>query len=137
MRSIPRDTSDTGSASLFGDDSDFDNRYFPKRGGPFRGCAATYSGCSSVYRGLACDFFTVDTVRLHRLYVLFFIEHGSRKVHVAGVTASPTGPWVTQQARHLAWTIGEWTIPAKWLIRDRDTKFTTTFDEVFRSEASR
>ena len=86
---------------------------------------------------LACDFFTVDTVRLHRLYVLFFIEHGSRKVHVAGVTASPTGPWVTQQARHLAWTIGEWTIPAKWLIRDRDTKFTTTFDEVFRSEASR
>jgi transposase InsO family protein len=83
---------------------------------------------------LACDFFTVDTVLLRRLYVLFFIEHGSRKVHVAGVTANPTGPWVTQQARQLAWTIGEWTIPATWLIRDRDTKFTTSFDEVFRSE---
>ena len=83
---------------------------------------------------LACDFFTVDTVLLRQLYVLFFIEHGSRKVHVAGVTANPTGPWVIQQARQLAWTIGEWTIPAKWLIRDRDTKFTTSFDEVFRSE---
>ena len=66
--------------------------------------------------------------------MLFFIEHGSRKVHVAGVTACPTGPWVTQQARQLAWTIREWTIPAKWLIRDRDAKFTTSFDEVFRSE---
>jgi len=86
---------------------------------------------------LACDFFTVDTVLLRRLYVLFFIEHGSRKVHVAGVTASPTGSWVTQQARQLGWTIGEWTIPAKWLIRDRDTKFTTSFDDVFRSEGMR
>jgi len=83
---------------------------------------------------LACDFFTVDTALLQRLYVLFFIEHGSRKVHVAGVTASLTGPWVTQQARQLAWTIGEWAIPAKWLIRDRDTKFTASFDEVLRSE---
>jgi putative transposase len=83
---------------------------------------------------LACDFFTVDTVLLRRLYVLFFIEHGSRNVHVAGVTGSPTEPWVIQQARQLAWTIGERTIPAKWLIRDRDTKFTISFDEVFRSE---
>ena len=74
---------------------------------------------------------------LRRLYVLFFIEHGSRKVHVAGVTASPTGPWATQQARQLAWSIGDLTIPAKWLIRDRDTKFTTSFDEVFRSEGMR
>ena len=86
---------------------------------------------------LACDFFTVDTVLLRRLYVLFFIEHGSRKVHVAGVTASPTGPWVTQQARQLAWTIGEGMIPVQWLIRDRVTKFTTSFDDVFRSEGVR
>ena len=83
---------------------------------------------------LACDFFTVDTVLLRRLYVLFFIEHGSRKVQVVGVTASPTGPWVTQQARQLAWALGARAIPAKWLFRDRDAKFTIGFDEVFRSE---
>ncbi len=66
----------------------------------------------------------------------FFVEHGSRRVTIAGVTARPTGSWVTQQARQLAWTMGEWTIPAKWLIRDRDTKFTTSFDDVFRSEGT-
>src|SRR6202163_393984 len=54
---------------------------------------------------LACDFFTVDTVLLRQLYLLFFIEHVSRKVRVAGVTANPTGPWVTQQARQLAWAL--------------------------------
>jgi len=83
---------------------------------------------------LACDFFSVDTVLLRRLYVLFFIEHGSRKVHVAGVTASPTETWVTQQARQLAWTLGERSVPARWLLRDRDAKFTAGFDEVFRTE---
>jgi putative transposase len=83
---------------------------------------------------LACDFFTVDTVFLRQLYVFFFIEHDSRKVHLAGVTASPTGMWVTQQVRQLAWSFGEWTVRPKWLIRDRDTKFTAGFDEVFRSE---
>jgi len=83
---------------------------------------------------LACDFFSVDTVLLRRLYVLFFIEHGSRKVHVAGVTASPTGTWVTQQARQLAWTLRERSVPARWLLRDRDAKFTAAFDEVFRTE---
>ena len=83
---------------------------------------------------LACDFFTVDTVLLRRLYVLFFIEHGSRKVHVAGATTSPTETWVTQQARQLAWVLGVRSVPARWLIRDRDAKFTPSFDEVFRSE---
>jgi len=83
---------------------------------------------------LACDFFTVDTALLRRLYVLFFIEHGSRKVHVSSATASPTETWVTQQARQLVWSLGERLVPAKWLIRDRDAKFTASFDEVFRSE---
>jgi len=86
---------------------------------------------------LACDFFTVDTVLLRRLYVLSFIEHGSRKVHVAGATTSPTQSWVTQQARQLAWSLGEGLVPAKWLIRDRDAKFTPSFDDVFRSEGIR
>ena len=83
---------------------------------------------------LACDFFTVDTVLLRRLYVLFFIEHGSRKVQVVGVTPNPTDTWVVQQARQLAWTLGERPNPVRWLIRDRDAKFTSSFDEVFRSE---
>ena len=56
---------------------------------------------------LAVDFFTVETVSLQRLYVLFFIELGSRRVHLAGVTANPTGDWVTQQARQFAWTLQE------------------------------
>jgi putative transposase len=56
---------------------------------------------------LAVDFFTVETISLQRIYVLFFIELGSRRVHVAGCTATPTGAWVTQQARQFAWTLQE------------------------------
>ncbi len=83
---------------------------------------------------LACDFFTVDTVLLRRLYVLFFIELDTRVVYVTGVTAHPTKAWVIQQARNLSSELAERTRPVKFLIRDRDTKFTTSFDEVFRSE---
>jgi putative transposase len=83
---------------------------------------------------IAVDFFTVETVWLQRLYVLFFIELGSRRVHLAGCTPNPSGAWVTQQARQLAWTFGERPEPLRFLIRDRDSKFTRSFDAVFRSE---
>jgi transposase len=81
---------------------------------------------------LACDFFTVETVTLRRLYVLFFNELGSRRVHFAGCTSNPSGAWVVQQARNLSFTdVLERT---RFLIHDRDSKFTAAFDEVFRSE---
>ncbi len=83
---------------------------------------------------LAVDFFTVETISRQRLYVLFFIELGSRRVHLAGCTANPTGPWVTQQARQFAWTLRERSGSFRFLIRDRDSKFTRDFDAVFASE---
>jgi hypothetical protein len=83
---------------------------------------------------LAVDFFTVETVGLQRLHVLFFIEPGSRRVHLAGSTANPSGAWVSQQARQLAWGLADRSIPARFLIRDRDSKFTRDFDSVFRSD---
>jgi len=86
---------------------------------------------------LACDFFTVDTVLLRRLYVLFFIELDTRKGFVTGVTAHPTGAWVVQQARNLSYELAQRTQPVRFLIRDRDAKFTTSFDEVARSEGIR
>jgi transposase InsO family protein len=82
---------------------------------------------------LAVDFFTVDTIGLQRLYVLFFIELSSRRVHLAGCTATPSAQWVTQQARQLTWSVTERAEPFRYLIRDRDQKFTDSFDEVFRS----
>jgi hypothetical protein len=84
---------------------------------------------------LACDFFTVETVALRRLYVLFLLEVGSRRVHLAGCTADPTGNWVTQQARNLGFT--DLLERTRFLVRDRDSKFSASFDEVFRSEGIR
>jgi putative transposase len=81
---------------------------------------------------IACDFLVVQTVLLKRLHVLVFIEHGTRGLHVAGVTAHPTGAWAVQQARNLAMDLGDRLGALRFLIHDRDPLFTTAFGEVFK-----
>jgi transposase InsO family protein len=83
---------------------------------------------------VACDCFTVETAWLKTLYVLFFIELGSRRVHLAGCTASPTSAWVTQQARQFSWKLQDGKVSARFLIHDRDAKFPAAFDTVFTSQ---
>jgi putative transposase len=85
---------------------------------------------------VATDFFSVDTVLLHRLYVLFFIEIGRRRIWITGVTAHPNAAWVIQQARNVTRDIADEGVEAKFLVRDRDTKYVANFDEVFRSEGA-
>src|SRR5260221_13217911 len=84
---------------------------------------------------LACDFFTIEPFFLKTIYVLFFIELGTRRVHLAGCTDHPTAACVTQQARQLMWTLDEAGCSMRFLIHDRDSKFSTAFNTVFQAES--
>jgi transposase InsO family protein len=86
---------------------------------------------------LAVDFVHVDTVLLRRIYALIIVEHGSRRAHLAGVTAHPTGAWTTQAARNLMMDLGDRVATLSFLLRDRDSRFTTAFDAVFTAEGIR
>ena len=86
---------------------------------------------------IACDFLVVETVLLRRLHVLVFIEHGTRRLHMAGVTAHPTGAWAAQQARNLAMDLGDRLGALRFLVHDRDPVFTAAFGEVFKAEGLR
>jgi putative transposase len=99
----------------------------PRRGGP----TWTQFLRTQAAGTLACDFLTVETVGLTRLYVFFVIELDHRRVHLAGVTAHPTGAWVTQAARNLLVDLDDHAHRFRFLIRDRDDKFTRVFDAVF------
>jgi hypothetical protein len=86
---------------------------------------------------IACDFFTVETAWLRTLYVLLFIELGSRRIHLSASTVRPDAAWVTQQARNLTMELDDRPTAIRFLIRDRDTKFVGPFDGVFRSEGAK
>jgi putative transposase len=83
---------------------------------------------------LACDFFTVETILLQTIYVFFFIELGSRRVHFAGITINPNQFWVTQQARQLVWQLSDGDTSFRFLIHDNDRSLSLAFDTVFKSE---
>jgi len=101
----------------------------PRRSGPTRKQFLT----TQAHGIISCDFLTVDTVLLRRVYVLIFVEHDTRRLHVGGVAAHPTGAWVTQQARNLAKDLGTRMDTLRFLLRDRDTKFVVGFDAVFHA----
>ena len=86
---------------------------------------------------LAVDFVHVDTVLLRRIYALIIIEHGTRRVHLAGITANPDGAWTTQAARNFLMYLGQLTTSVKFLVRDRAGQFTDSFDAVFQAEGIR
>jgi transposase InsO family protein len=86
---------------------------------------------------LAVDFLHVDTVLLKRIYVLVFIKHGTRRMHLGGVTASPTGEWTVQQARNLALSLDKRLEGIKFLICDRGPNFSTSFDAAFQATGTR
>ena len=86
---------------------------------------------------LALDFLHVDTVFLRRVYALIAVEHGSRRTHLMGVSTHPTGAWTTQAARNLMMDLGDHVTTVKFLLRDRDSRFTRAFDAVFAAEGIR
>jgi putative transposase len=86
---------------------------------------------------LAADFVHVDTVLLRRIYALIIIKHGTRRVHLAGITAHPDGAWTTQAARNFLMGFGQRAASVKFLIRDRAGQFTNSFDAVFQADGIR
>jgi putative transposase len=103
---------------------------------PERDSSPSWRHLMSHYKGqiLAYDFFTVETFFLQTLYVFFFIELGSRRVHFASCTEHPTSAWVNQQARQLVWKLEGHSPRTHFLIHDNDSKFTETFDTIFASQ---
>ena len=103
---------------------------------PVRGGSISWRHLMSHYKEqiLATDFFTVETIKLQTFYVLFFIELGTRRVHISGVTPNPDALWTTQQARQLVWEFDGTDTDLRFLIHDNDTKFSNMFDTVFRSK---
>ena len=103
---------------------------------PVRNGSISWKQLMSHYKEqiLACDFFTVETIWLKTLYVFFIIELGTRRVHLAGITTNPDSDWVVQQARQFVWELEDNEATFRFLIRDRDSKFTDKFDTVFQSE---
>jgi transposase InsO family protein len=85
---------------------------------------------------VACDFFTVETIWLQTLYVLFFIQLSTRQVVALGVTAKPDSAWVTQQARNAMMELNDRQLSTRFLLRDHDAKFTRAFDDVFRTQGA-
>ncbi|MFJ2269901.1 integrase core domain-containing protein [Streptomyces sp. NPDC087849] len=83
---------------------------------------------------LAADFFHADTAWGKRLYAMAFIEHGTRRLHITGVTAHPTAQWAVQQARNIAADLGERGAGPRFLLRDGDSKYTDAFDAVFTAQ---